>query len=92
MCLTLCSLLLQIYFQIIRKTLKLAKSHLTEENAIKRHKLNLQEREFHLCEFQAGLITKEEYQSLSKEHEEGDEPADAPSSDWDYQKLDEDME
>jgi hypothetical protein len=65
---------------------------MSEENAIKRRKLNLQEREFRLREFEAGLITKDEYHSLGKEQEVDDEFADAPSSDWDYKKLDEDME
>ena len=70
--------------------MKLAKTHMREETAVKKRKLDLQERELHLCEFELGLITKEEYlQQMVTEKERTPEP---PSSDWDYEKLENDME
>jgi len=73
--------------------LKLAKNRLAEEKKTKKRKLDLQERQLLLQEFQLGLITREEYRDqMQGMKEKSPEPLlDAPSSDWDYEKLDREM-
>jgi len=74
-----------------RKTLKLAKACITEEQETKRHKLDIQEREFQLHKFQAGLITKGEYCQDHKKTKEST-TTHAPSSDWNFEKLDDKLD
>lgn len=49
--------------------------------------------ELRLREFEMGLITKEEYrQQMEPVKENTPDHLDLPSSDWDYEKLAQDME
>ncbi len=77
---------------MLRKTFKLAKAHMTEEGNIKRRKLDIQERELRLREYEMGLITKEEYRQQMEPVKENTPDLDLPSSDWDYEKLAQDLE
>jgi hypothetical protein len=79
-----------LIFDYHRKTLKLAKARITEEQETKRRKLDIQERELRLREFQAGLITKGEYRQDRKKKK--DTTTHAASSDWDFEKLDDELD
>ena len=72
--------------------MKLARARMAEENKTKKRKLDLQERQLLLQEFQCDLLTKEEYHDqMQGIKERSPEPFDAPSSDWDYEKLEKEI-
>ena len=62
-----------------------------EENETKRRKLDIQERELRLREFQAGLITKDEYRNdLLKKSTSANAPRES-SAEWDMEQLNDDL-
>jgi len=62
-----------------------------EENETKRHKLDIQEWELHLQEFQAGLITKDEYcNDLLKKSTNANAPHES-LAEWDMEQLNDDL-
>lgn len=77
---------------LYRRTLSLAKSRIQEEQETKRRQFALQERELTLREFEAGLISRNEYRrTLKRKACAVSPPEDALSSDWDLGQLDDDM-
>ncbi|KAM6495079.1 hypothetical protein JOM56_009702 [Amanita muscaria] len=76
------------FLMVQGKTLSLAQAHLTEENETKRRKLDLEERAFRLCEFEAGLISKSEYREDARRLRESKTIRRTLSPDWDLDKLD----
>jgi hypothetical protein len=62
-----------------------------EENETKRCKLDIQERELCLREFQAGLITKDEYRNdLLKKSTSANAPHKS-SAEWNMEQLNDDL-
>jgi len=62
-----------------------------EKNETKMHKLDIQEWELHLQEFQAGLITKDEYRNdLLKKSTNANAPCES-SAEWDMEQLNNDL-